>query len=89
MAGSYRAACHQPRRGVWGAGVSVVNFEEEVVMVLDNSDDEVQEIQGDVEEVEIVSLMIPVKRGTRRGERERVRSGRSPSLPVMELEQVG
>ena len=86
MAGSYRAVCHQPRRGVWGAGVSVVNLEEEVVMVLD---DEVQEIQGNVEELEIVSLIFPVRRGTRRGERESFRSGRSPSPPVMELEQVG
>ena len=99
VARSYRAGCDQQRRDVWGAGLSMVNLgeevvmviedsDDEVVMVIEDSDDEVQAIQGDLEEVEIVSLGSPVRRG-RRGERESVQSGRSPSPPVMELDQVG
>ena len=64
------------------------NSDDKVVRVLDDSDDEVQAIQGDLEEVEIVSLGSRVRRG-RRGERVSVQSGRSPSPPVMELDQVG
>ena len=111
LARSYRAVCDQQRRQVRGAGLSVVNLEEEEVvvtrnleeevMVLDDSDDEVQEIQDEMEEVEIVSLGSPVRRVGRRGERgslqssrsprrrESVLSNRSPSPPVMELDQVG
>ena len=85
---NYRALCDQQRREMRGVGVSVVSLEEEEVMVLDDSDDEVQEIQEDVEEVEIVSLGSPVRRGRRRGDRESVQSARSPSPPVMELDQV-